>query len=78
MGDIDTKLFGKIGTRTVSYYMTTTILAIILGIILVLSIQPGTRGKAINVHEKPKEVDKITTEDTILDLIRYSLLEHWI
>ena len=74
MGDIDTKLFGKIGSRTVCYYLATTILAIILGIVLVMTIQPGSRGnKDMDITQKPPNVDKLTTEDTILDLIRYCL-----
>jgi hypothetical protein len=69
MGNLDTKLSGKIGLRTVIYYLATTIIAIILGIILVLLIKPGSRGSD---KEKMDEGAKnpITTEDTILDLIR--------
>ena len=74
MGDIDTKLFGKIGSRTVCYYLATTILAIILGIVLVMTIQPGNQGdKDMDITEKPPNVEKLTTEDTILDLVRYYL-----
>ena len=71
MSDIDTKLFGKIGLRTVCYYLATTIISIILGIILVLTIKPGIRGtRTESVSAEPKEDVKSTTEDTILDLIR--------
>lgn len=71
MGDIDTRLFGRIGLRTVCYYLGTTIISIILGIILVLTIKPGIRGnKTESVSAQPKDDVKLTTEDTILDLIR--------
>ena len=38
-------LSGKVGLRAVAYYFTTTILAVILGIILVVSIHPGVSGQ---------------------------------
>ncbi|XP_054163884.1 excitatory amino acid transporter 3-like [Oppia nitens] len=72
MSDIDTKLFGKIGIRCVAYYITSTILAIILGIILVVTIKPGSRVD-MDLNDKPNDKSnkvKLTTMDTILDLIR--------
>ena len=41
----DMSLSGKVGLRAVAYYFTTTILAVILGIILVVSIHPGVSGQ---------------------------------
>ena len=35
VGSLDLSLSGKIGGRAVAYYMITTVLAVILGIILV-------------------------------------------
>jgi len=69
LGNLDSKLSGQIGKRAVLYYFTTTIIAIILGIILVLIIKPGDKN---NVHETTKGPKRriVTTEDTILDLIR--------
>ncbi len=37
---------GRIGTRTLLYYVTTTTLATALGLLLVLTIKPGERGGA--------------------------------
>ena len=42
IGQLDMSLSGKVGGRAVAYYMITTVLAVILGIILVTSIQPGS------------------------------------
>ena len=45
IGQLDMSLSGKVGGRDVAYYMATTVLAVILGIILVTSIQPGATAK---------------------------------
>ena len=34
-------LSGKVGLRAILYYVTTTLLAVILSVILVVSIKPG-------------------------------------
>ena len=72
LGNIDIRLAGRIGFRTVLYYMSTTIFAIILGIILVVTIRPGQFAD-IPAKENPLNeiIIPIPTEDTILDLIRY-------
>ena len=83
---------GKIGKRSIYYYSTTTISAVILGIILVLTIRPGdfknphcyslknstTNNSQIPEQEKcnnyePEKLtvsNKVTTTDTLLDLVR--------
>ena len=63
---LDAKATGRVGRRALLYYLSTTILAVILGIVLVVSIQPGK-----NTSDKvEKEVDDYRTLDAFLDLIR--------
>ncbi|GFX59508.1 hypothetical protein TNCV_2034371 [Trichonephila clavipes] len=69
IGSLDTRLTGKIGFRAVAYYMVTTVMAIILGIILVISIQPGV-GKTVDEAMEKKETKPMLTEDTLMDLVR--------
>ena len=38
---MDQSVSGKLGLRTVVYYMSTTFIAVVLGIVLVVAIQPG-------------------------------------
>ncbi|XP_013412720.1 excitatory amino acid transporter 1 [Lingula anatina] len=64
------KAAGKMGLRAVVYYMVTTLLAVILGIVLVVSIQPGNRGQTSKVAEQSVEVN---TADAFLDLVRNML-----
>ena len=45
VGSLDLSLAGKVGRRAISYYMGTTVLAVILGIVLVTTIHPGVSGQ---------------------------------
>lgn len=72
IGSLDMSLSGKIGGRAITYYMATTICAVILGIILVTAIQPGVNNnqEVNNSNSTQKEQRQVTTVDTLLDLIR--------
>ncbi|XP_064476357.1 excitatory amino acid transporter 3-like isoform X2 [Ornithodoros turicata] len=68
VGSLDARLSGKIGLRAVIYYFITTFMAIMLGIVLVVGIQPGSGdSKQSNKESKARLV---TTADTLMDLIR--------
>lgn len=77
IGSLDLSLSGRIGVRAIAYYMITTFMAVILGIFLVVTIQPGIDRDANNaVSTNQSESNAIskfrhtTTTDTLLDLIR--------
>ena len=57
IGQLDMSLSGKVGGRAVAYYMSTTVLAVILGIILVVSIQPGYSSQSEN--NKPENMTTV-------------------
>lgn len=63
---LDAKTTSKLGRRTFIYYLSTTFIAVIIGIILVISIRPGN--KAVE-HEK-KDSKHVNALDSVLDLIR--------
>ncbi|XP_056400372.1 excitatory amino acid transporter 2-like isoform X2 [Hyla sarda] len=69
LAGLDAKSSGRMGTRAMVYYMSTTVLAALLGVILVLSIHPGNPKlkKQVSVSIKNEEVSSI---DAFLDLIR--------
>ncbi|XP_012282239.1 excitatory amino acid transporter 1 [Orussus abietinus] len=69
IGSLDLSLSGRIGARAITYYMATTVSAVILGIILVVSIQPGKGGSTASVATTGGSRN-ITTVDTLLDLAR--------
>lgn len=69
IGSLDLSMSGRIGIRAILYYMTTTICAVILGIVLVTAVRPGVGAQA--EHGKaPASARNVLTADTLLDLIR--------
>lgn len=74
IGSLNLKLSGRIGARAIAYYMITTAMAVILGIILVTTIQPGIdRGGEVDNSTQTNSAIKprhTTTTDTLLDLVR--------
>uniref|UniRef100_A0A8D2LKP2 Amino acid transporter n=1 Tax=Varanus komodoensis TaxID=61221 RepID=A0A8D2LKP2_VARKO len=69
LAGLDAKSSGRMGTRAMVYYISTTVVAAILGVILVLSIHPGNPKlkKSPVVITKNEEVSSL---DAFLDLIR--------
>ncbi|XP_032069617.1 excitatory amino acid transporter 1 isoform X2 [Thamnophis elegans] len=65
---LDSKASGKMGLRAVAYYMSTTIIAVLIGIIMVVIIHPG-KGSKEKMHREGKIV-QVTAADAFLDLIR--------
>jgi len=71
IGGLDLSLSGKIGARAVVYYMATTVFAVVLGIILVVTIRPGvTDGAQLIEESSTKHQRNVTTADTLMDLLR--------
>jgi len=73
VGSLDLSLSKRIAARAIIFYATTTVCAVILGIILVCVIEPGTIAKkkteAIEINRN--DVGRtVLTQDTLLDLIR--------
>ena len=71
IGSMNVGLSGKVGLRAIVYYLATTILAVILGIVLVVSIKPGG-GQEGEGQEQLQDGKKqnVTTADTMMDLLR--------
>ncbi|KAM5138227.1 excitatory amino acid transporter 2 [Mantella aurantiaca] len=69
LAGLDAKSSGRLGTRAMVYYMATTIIAAVLGVILVLAIHPGDP-KLKKQLGKGQENDEVSSLDAFLDLIR--------
>ena len=66
VASLDTKTTGKLGKRTIIYYLSTTVIAVIIGVILVVTIRPGDT--AVQHDKKPSRY--VNALDSILDLVR--------
>jgi len=55
IGSMDLSLSGRVGLRAIVYYLSTTVLAVVLGIVLVVSIQPGTGSSVEQATAAPAE-----------------------
>lgn len=69
LAQLDAQSSGKMGVRALVYYFATTMIAAIVGIILVLTIQPGKRRRRGDIKPDSKAVEGRTI-DTVLDLFR--------
>ncbi|CAD1476314.1 unnamed protein product, partial [Heterotrigona itama] len=76
MAQLDPKGSGRMGYRALIYYTVTTILAAIVGIIMVLMIHPGDPRIKTTITAPKTDFTKISTLDAILDIIRNMLPEN--
>uniref|UniRef100_A0A182PJ08 Amino acid transporter n=1 Tax=Anopheles epiroticus TaxID=199890 RepID=A0A182PJ08_9DIPT len=68
IGSLDLSMSKKIAFRAIIYYFTTTVCAVILGIILVSTIRPGAGREVSNMGGKAT-TRQVLTADTLLDLV---------
>ncbi|XP_019640819.1 PREDICTED: excitatory amino acid transporter 1-like [Branchiostoma belcheri] len=68
LATLDAKTSGRLGGRAVAYYAGTTLIAVIIGIILVVSIHPG-QGDPSKI-ERAGSSRRVSAADSFLDLIR--------
>ena len=66
LAGIDAKASGRIGRRAVIYYLCTTVLAVLIGIVVVTVIRPGSQAKPV----EEKEISPYRPLDAFLDLLR--------
>ena len=69
LATLDAKATGKIGRRTVIYYIGTMLLAVLLGVLLVTTIRPGVGAEKPDLDRKDLTVSR--SLDSFLDLLRY-------
>uniref|UniRef100_A0A3B3S9G9 Amino acid transporter n=1 Tax=Paramormyrops kingsleyae TaxID=1676925 RepID=A0A3B3S9G9_9TELE len=71
MSSLDSKASGRMGMRTVVYYMLTTIIAVFTGIAVVMLLKPGEGGRE-SPASSSSSIQSVQAVDAFLDLIRYT------
>ena len=59
---------GRVGRRAVLFYLSTTLIAAVLGLLIVVTIQPG---KSASVQSDLEKQPSARTLDSFLDLLRF-------
>ncbi|XP_070563602.1 excitatory amino acid transporter 3-like [Ptychodera flava] len=72
LASLDKKVSGKLGLYAVIYYLCTTVTAVIIGIIMVMAIQPGNHGKKDDgpAEESDDDDPQAPIQYAMMDLIR--------
>lgn len=65
---LDAKCSSRLGIMTISYYLWTTFVAVVVGIIMVYIIHPGGAAQKEDSEESKKPMT--SSADALLDLIR--------
>ncbi|XP_076620407.1 excitatory amino acid transporter 2 [Colletes latitarsis] len=76
MAQLNAKSSGRMGLRALTYYTVTTILAAIVGILMVLIIHPGDPRIKSTISAPRSDDTKVTTLDAFLDIIRNMVPEN--
>ncbi|GAA6100063.1 excitatory amino acid transporter 4 isoform X1 [Tachysurus ichikawai] len=69
ISSLDRRASGKMGARAIIYYMVTTFIAVFIGIVLVIIIQPG-KGNRDRPMSSSGSIESVQAADAFLDLIR--------
>jgi len=67
LAGLDGKVSGKIGLRAIVYYMSTTCMAAVIGLILVSAIRPGS---GMVRPDDPKPQKMVKPLDSFMDIVR--------
>ena len=71
LAQLDAKKSGKMGSRALLYYFGTTMLAAVVGIVMVVTIHPGDPTIKQTIQGGSLPTGKtVSTVDALLDLIR--------
>ena len=65
---LDAKCSSRLGIMTVSYYLWTTFVAVVVGIVMVSIIHPGGAAQKEDNEDSGKPI--MSSADALLDLIR--------
>ncbi|XP_048239374.1 excitatory amino acid transporter 3-like [Haliotis rufescens] len=70
IANLDGKSAGKMGVVTLAYYISTTVVALIVGLTLVLAIRPGRGNMMQSTTQEAGAAPHLSPKDAFLDLLR--------
>ncbi len=70
LASLDSNTSSKMGLRALVYYLLTTFIAVVLGIILVVTIRPGSRLSFDHDDDDDISVEADNVVDSFLDVLR--------
>ncbi|XP_040326226.1 excitatory amino acid transporter 5 isoform X15 [Herpailurus yagouaroundi] len=73
LASLDPKTSSRLGILTVAYYLWTTFVAVIVGIIMVSIIHPGGAAQKETTEQSGRPI--MSSADALLDLIRMSMFQ---
>ncbi|AZB44335.1 dicarboxylate/amino acid:cation symporter [Bacillus sp. FJAT-42376] len=71
----DPKKLGRIGGKTIAYFLSTTAIAIVIGLVLALVIQPGNVGEFNTQNAEYKAEKAPSVADTLLNIFPKNPIE---
>lgn len=70
----DVRQLGPLGTRTVLFFMATTGIAVIIGLLLVLAIHPGTPGTGIDAGDLANVSERLENKPATVSGLLHTIL----
>lgn len=70
----DVRQLGPLGTRTVLFFMATTGIAVVIGLLLVLAIHPGTPGTSVDASDLANVSERLENKPATVSGLLHTIL----
>ncbi len=70
----DVRQLGPLGTRTVFFFMATTGIAVVIGLLLVLAIHPGTPGTSVDASDLANVSERLENKPATVSGLLHTIL----
>ncbi|XP_067674039.1 putative sodium-dependent excitatory amino acid transporter glt-6 [Haliotis asinina] len=70
IANVDSKSTGKLGLLTMGYYIASTVIALLIGVLLVFTLRPGLTGSATSSVPPSTPTHSPSPGQVVLDLVR--------
>lgn len=77
LAQLDPRSSGKMGSRAIAFYLTTTFIACLTGVFMAMIVRPGRQKLASSPLDKINR-EPISTFDAMLDIVRLVIISYHI